>query len=245
MTEERGRDGRIGREPQYEVFADAFAEHAENGAFNALYDRPAMLGLLGEVHGAQVLDAACGPGLYAAELVARGARVTGMDQSPRMVELATARVPEAEFRVHDLHDPFDWLPDATFDVALLALAIHHLDDRVPALRELHRVLKPSGRLLISTGHPSWDWLRTGGDYFETELITETWTKGWRVSYWRQPLSAVCAEFSAAGFVIDELVEPRPAEQMAQHYPENYAQLNEAPAFLAFRLTKRGQPYATS
>jgi hypothetical protein len=45
---------------------------------------------------------ACGPGLYAAELEARGARVTGHHISPRKVELARYRVQSADFRVQDL-----------------------------------------------------------------------------------------------------------------------------------------------
>ena len=66
---------RAGREPLYDKFADAFLEHARDGFYNALYDRPACLELLGNVQGKQVLDAACGPGLYAAELSSRGAQV--------------------------------------------------------------------------------------------------------------------------------------------------------------------------
>ena len=85
-------DGEIGREPQYEVFADEFLDHATDGFFNACYDRPACLALLGDVAGKRVLDAACGPGLYAGELVRRGAQVIGFDHSPRMVEICRARV---------------------------------------------------------------------------------------------------------------------------------------------------------
>jgi 2-polyprenyl-3-methyl-5-hydroxy-6-metoxy-1,4-benzoquinol methylase len=85
---QHGRRG--GREPQYEVFADEFLDHAEGGFFNAYYDRPACLALLGDVTGKRVLDAACGLGLYAAELIRRGAQVTGFDHSPRMVDLPGA-----------------------------------------------------------------------------------------------------------------------------------------------------------
>jgi 2-polyprenyl-3-methyl-5-hydroxy-6-metoxy-1,4-benzoquinol methylase len=60
------------------------------------------LALLADVAGTHVLDAACGPGHYAAELVERGAQITGFDQSPRMVELARARASAGQFRVHDL-----------------------------------------------------------------------------------------------------------------------------------------------
>jgi SAM-dependent methyltransferase len=83
----------VGRRPQYETFTDEFLEHARDGFFNAHYDRPACLSLLGDVAGRVVLDAACGPGLYAAELNSRGARVIGFDQSPRMVELCRAACP--------------------------------------------------------------------------------------------------------------------------------------------------------
>lgn len=86
-------ESRVGREPQYDVFADEFLGHAENGFFNAHHDRPACLALLGDVAGKRVLDAARGPGLYAQELIRRGAEVVGFDHSPRMVEIARARRP--------------------------------------------------------------------------------------------------------------------------------------------------------
>ena len=98
-------DQRVGREAQYDVFADEFSEHAEDGFHNAYLDRPACLQLLGDVAGRHVLDAACGPGFYAAELLRRGAQVSGFDHSPRMVDLARRRAPEADIRVHDSSDP--------------------------------------------------------------------------------------------------------------------------------------------
>src|SRR5690348_17743898 len=111
-------DSDVGREPQYEVFADEFLDHARSGFYNAYLDRPACLALLGDVAGKRVLDAACGPGLYAAELIRRGAEVIGFDQSPRMVEICKARAGQGEFRVHDLGDPIGWLADGSVDAAL-------------------------------------------------------------------------------------------------------------------------------
>jgi hypothetical protein len=46
---------------------------------------------------------------------------------------------------------------------------------------------------------------------------------------------VCREFRDAGFVIDELIEPRPVPEMATRDPETYARLEHAPAFIDFRL----------
>lgn len=224
--------------PVFDEFAEDFERHATESAYNALYDRPAVLELIGEVTGQRVLDAGCGPGLYAEELLARGAEVVAFDHSPKMVSLARNRLGDrAMVRVHDLADPLDWLEDESFDAGLLALVIHHLDDRVAALRELHRVLRPGARLVVSTHHPTADWLRLGGSYFTIEAIEETWSQGWSVRYWRLPLTATCAEFTNAGFLIERLVEPRPAQGMAERFPEDYEKLNREPGFINFRLVK--------
>ena len=229
----------MGAIASFEGFADDYEAHAARGAYNALYDRPAVLDLIGDVAGLCMLDAGCGPGLYAEELVARGADVVGFDESARMVELAARRVPTgATFSVHDLRDPLGWLDDATFDGALLALVIHHVDDRLAALRELHRVLRPGGFLVLSTHHPSSDWMRLGGSYFTIERLDEVWHPGWHVRYWRQPLTRTCAEFTDADFLIERLVEPLPAREMADRFPEDYAKLLQEPGFIDFRLLKR-------
>ena len=224
----------------FEPFAHDYERHAAISPYNALYDRPATLDLCGDVRDLRVFDAGCGPGLYAEELIRRGAReVEGVDASPTMVELARDRVKErATFRTHDLQAPLEWLGSESFDLALMALVIHHLDDRAAALREMHRILRPDGALVVSTHHPTGDWVRHGGSYFEVSVIEETWSRGWNVRYWRMPLTQSVTEFTDAGFVIERLVEPRPVPQMADEYLDDYEKLQSEPGFIAFRLVKR-------
>jgi len=230
--------------PLYEPFARAFELHASESAYNAHYDRPAMLELMGDVHGVRVLDVGCGPGLYAEQLIARGAVVTAFDASPEMVRLTRARVgSRVDVRTWDLALPLSWLADGSHDLAVMALVIHHIDNRAQALSEIHRVLRPGGRLYLSTTHPTSDWLLKGGGYFDREQISETWQSDWQLRYWKQPLEAWCAEFSAAGFLIERLVEPRPAESMASAYPDVYRQLMDSPGFIAFALVKPGPAQA--
>ncbi|QFG23578.1 class I SAM-dependent methyltransferase [Actinomadura sp. WMMB 499] len=222
----------------YERFAREYAAHAESSPYNAYYDRPAVLGLAGDVAGATVFDAACGPGLYAAELLDRGARVLGCDASPTFVELARERTGgRADLRVHDLAEPLAWVPDGSVDLVVLALAVHYLDDPVALLRECRRILRPAGAVVLSTEHPATTWQRLGGSYFAVEPVEESLspTRDWPVRSWRRPLTDLTAAFRRAGFLIEELLEPRPVPEMAEHYPDDHRRLATFPAFVAFRL----------
>ena len=223
----------------YDRMAAEFLAHAEDGAYNAHYDRPAVLELLGDVSGLRVLDAGCGPGLYAEELLARGAEVTGFDASTAMVDLARARVGDrAEIRVARLDAPLPY-PDDSVDVVLCALAIHYVADGHAAFAEFHRVLRPGGAAVVSTQHPTTDWLRKGGSYFDRVLETDAWSSlpagRNEVRYWREPLSDLCAAATDAGFVIQRLVEPRAPEIMRDRWPAEYDALAQRPGFLALRL----------
>ncbi len=236
---------------QYDAVAAGYESHAETAPWNALLDRPAVLDLLGEVAGLRVLDAGCGPGIYAEELIHRGADVIGCDASSEMIGLARRRLgTKAELVVHDLEQPLAWLGNGSVDRVVNALVLHHLTNRVEALTEFCRVLRPDGALIVSTHHPTADWVRLGGSYFEVAANTERWSKGWDITAWRMPLEDICDEFSAAGFVIERLAEVRPARDLAAIDPDEYERLMTQPSFIAFRLVKApsspgsGRPEAT-
>lgn len=227
-----------GDTPLYESFAEEYEDHARDGAYNAYYDRPAVLELLGDVAGQRILDVGCGPGFYAEGLVSRGANVVGFDSSPTMVNLARQRVDDgAEFRVHDLAQPFSWLEGESIDAAVVALVIHYVDDRRQLFRELHRVLKPGGHVVVSTHHPTLDWLRTGGSYFAEGIIEERWSRGWDMRYWRMPLGVTADEMTDAGFLIERIVEPTAVPELAEVDPAEYQKLTTEPRFICFRLVK--------
>jgi SAM-dependent methyltransferase len=99
----------------------------------------------------EVLDAACGTGRWASYLADRGHVVTGVDQSPAMLDLARAKLPDARFLDGDLTQ----LPveDASVDAAVCALALVHVADLTTAIGELARVVRPGGRVIVSDVHP--------------------------------------------------------------------------------------------
>jgi 2-polyprenyl-3-methyl-5-hydroxy-6-metoxy-1,4-benzoquinol methylase len=161
----------------YDEMAAAFEAHAVDSAYNAHYDRPAVLALVGDVRGCRVLDAGCGPGLYAEELVARGAEVVAVDGSEAMVALAKQRLGgTAQVLFADLNKALPFA-DEQFDLVVCPLVIHHLEDRASTLRQFARVLRPGGRVVLSTQHPTSDWLRKGGSYFDVRQEEDVWERG--------------------------------------------------------------------
>ena len=77
----------------YETLAGSYTVLASSKPYNACYERPATLLLLGKIReGNRVLDAGCGPGIYAELLVGKGAGVVAFDASERMVWLSTERL---------------------------------------------------------------------------------------------------------------------------------------------------------
>jgi SAM-dependent methyltransferase len=182
--------------------------------------------------------------LYTRELLARGARLTGFDASSAMIELASAQANgRAQIDRAVLGERLPY-PDEAFDRIVCALAIHYAADRHAAFAEFHRVLRPGGALVVSTQHPFMDWLRKGGSYFESKLETDIWRTAageQPVGYWREPLSAFCAAAIAAGFVVEQVIEPQPAPSMRDRFPDDYEKLMNEPGFLILRLVKPTTP----
>jgi len=224
----------------YDEMGPAFLAHAEHSPYNALYDRPAVLDVAGEVRGAKVLDAGCGPGLYAEELVRRGAVVTAIDASEEQLRIARERLPATtDVRQAVLGEPLPF-PDASFDLVICALVIHYVADRAAAFSEFHRVLRPGGRAIVSTQHPTIDWLRKGGSYFAVQQEEDVWKTShgdYRVRFWREPLTTLTGAATDTGFLISRIVEPLPDPLMKDDFPEDWAQLNERPGFLILELVK--------
>jgi ubiquinone/menaquinone biosynthesis C-methylase UbiE len=110
-----------------------------------------LLAAVALASGEQVLDLACGTGqvsLRAAAAVGEQGHVLGADLSQRMVDAAQRQAtPNTRFLRMDAQQLA--LPDATFDVVLCSLGLMYLPEPALAVREMHRVLRPGGRLGLS------------------------------------------------------------------------------------------------
>jgi SAM-dependent methyltransferase len=227
----------------FNQLADAYAARIDTKAHNAFYDRPPVLSLLPPVEGKRVLDAACGPGVYSEWLAGHGATVTGVDVSPRMLELARLRLGDkASFVQADLERPLDFLPATSFDLVLSALTLDYIRDWDAVFREFFRVLREPGHFVFSAGHPSDDYYEhhPEGNYFDIERVAYVW-RGFgpavKMPYYRRPLSAMLDSLLGAGFVLERLLEPRPVPAFQEHDPADYEKLMRRPGFICLRARK--------
>ena len=133
---------------------DAVAEKYADGFRGELAGKPldrALLACLIEQteQGAPIADVGCGPGHVSAWLARHGATVVGIDLSAGMVAVGRREYPQIEFREGNLLD----LPaaDGEFGAVAALYSIIHLesDELAGAFKEIHRVLRPAGLLLVA------------------------------------------------------------------------------------------------
>ncbi len=236
-------------EQNYEGFAYRYAQYAEDKAHNAHYERPNTLAILPDVYGQRVLDAGCGPGIYAEELVKRGADVLAFDATPDFVDITRRRLGnKATVLQADLTKSLDFAGEAEFDGVLCTLVLDYIEDWEPVFREFYRVLKPDRWLLFSAGHPLGDWLwlkRThpqyAYSYFNTRLFTAEW-HGFgeppvAITAYRRPLEAMLNPLIAAGLQLELVREARPTQGFKERDPQEFEYLSREPGFIMIRARK--------
>ncbi|MCF4099491.1 class I SAM-dependent methyltransferase [Maritalea mediterranea] len=209
--------------------------------WNDLYERPNSTELMGDVNGLTVLDAGCGGGKHCADLLAKGAKMHGFDLSEKMLAIAKDMLgDQINFKTANLAEKLPY-QDAQFDRILCALAMHYVKDWTTPLSEFYRLLKPGGKVVISTHHPFMDHALAGGeDYFAHTLIEDSWKKPdgtLYVRYWRRPLTQMIEEIKNAGLEIDLIKEPMPLPETQKQFPDAYQKLTTQPRFIFLVLKK--------
>lgn len=246
--------------------ADTWADHVARGwdLYRECLNNPAILKLIGKQAGKDVLDAGCGEGHNTRILARGGARMTGVDISPRMIELAREtekREPLGiRYEVTSFAD-LSMFATASFDTVVSFMAMMDGPNYSEAVAEVYRVLKPGGDFFFSITHPCFvtpgmDWVRDGqgnpiklvqSGYFSKEHFEDRWRFSgaprtdditlFSVPRFPMTLSEYINPLASSGFVIRSLSEPRPSERVCREYPQFRRWRDVGAIFLHIHVTK--------
>jgi 2-polyprenyl-3-methyl-5-hydroxy-6-metoxy-1,4-benzoquinol methylase len=172
---------------------------------------PHLLSVLDEVAGQDVLDAGCGEGYLSRILADRGARVTGVDLAPRLVELARARDPDGRisYRVADLCEPCPELV-GRFDAVASYFVLNDVEEHRGFATSLAQALRPGGRAVLAFNNP-YDYVRRkgmAGSYFASGTAGPIGLSsvGVHVSFYHRSLAEYVDAFLTAGLHLTRIVD---------------------------------------
>jgi SAM-dependent methyltransferase len=182
--------------------------------------RESLIAFVGRGEG-EALDVGCGEGRVSRELKACGYRVTALDPVRELVNAAREARSADDYAIASGDDlPFD---DARFDLVVAYNVLMDVEDVSATLKEIRRVLRPAGMLVISIVHPFSDRGRFADaeatspfvipdSYFGSKRFEDTEERdGLRMRFagWSRPLEAYATALEEAGLAITSLREPVP------------------------------------
>jgi ubiquinone/menaquinone biosynthesis C-methylase UbiE len=217
--------------------------------YNELLEMPVTLKLLGNVKGKNILDAGAGPGLYARLLTDKGAKVKGIDISPKLLEIARKEAPEVRFTQNSVEKlPFK---DKEFDIVLCTLVLGHLDNWNKAFKEIFRVLKSGGLFIFSVYNPigelakskKWFFKRIVKikDYFIERKRAGTWkSEGKKVMivHYHKTYGTIVKYIINNGFEILDYEDCKPPKNSKKMFPKDYERTIHIPLFCVWKVRKK-------
>lgn len=211
---------------------------------------PSLRALLPPMPGLRVLDLGCGFGWFCRWARQQGAaEVLGIDLSEKMLARARAETgdPAITYRRADLESAV--LPDAAFDLAYSALALHYVEDLAGLLGRVHGALVPGASFVASMEHPIYTAPRRP-DWLIPEDGRRIWPldgyacEGPRRTDWLAPgvikqhrtMGTIVNAFIRAGFALAHLEDWAPTEEQARLEPA-FREERDRPMFLLLAARK--------
>src|SRR5215510_1439409 len=234
---------------------------AGQDVFRDAFHLPMFLEFVTDLSGLEVLDAGCGEGRNTRVFARRGARMTAVDISSRLIEAAQDEERREPLGIRYSLSSFTDLSafaDASFDAVVSTMALMDGPDFAQAARAFHRVLRKGGGLYFSVTHPCFAnrdsrWLRdeagaeiarSVSNYWDDQSYVEQWGFGagtdrpdFTILYFPYRLEDYINMLCDAGFRISRIKEPRPTEAMASHHSRIAPFRRHVPLFLYIAATK--------
>ena len=248
----------------WDLNADLWTRQVRAGrdVFREVFHMPMFLDFVPDLSGLDVLDAGCGEGRNTRVFARRGARMTAVDISPRLIQAAQDEEKREPLGIRyslssftDLSRAFD---DASFDAVVSTMALMDGPDFTQAARELHRVLRKGGGLYFSVTHPCFAnrdsrWLRDESGTELARMVSNYWDDHPYIEQWGFAAGPDQTEFTIlyfpyrledyinalcdAGFRISRIKEPRPTEAMVAQHSRIAPFRRHVPLYLYIAATK--------
>jgi len=172
------------------------------------------LDLIGNVRNQSVLDVGCGTGRYCELLAKKGAEVVGIDPSSRMLERAKRKITaDCRFELRLGRIENSDFPDDNFNVIVCALTVGHIVELEPVMREVSRVIRSKGRLIISDMHPYW--FVSGYDYVK---FLDRKGQEYRISEYAHLFEEYWDLFRRFRFRFEDVREPTIDDKLIESFP---------------------------
>lgn len=238
-------------ESRYDVIANWYDEMTRTNTTSQDMILSSLFELLGDIQGQHICDLACGQGHISRLMAQKGANVTGIDLSEKLVEIAKrdeATEPLGIVYHVDDAESLVRLNNAYFDAIVCNLALMDIEHLSATLQSVWRVLKLGGRFFFTLTHPCFQsphasWIdgphgqasREIKSYFVEGFWQSTYPHGVRgqVGAYHRKLSTYIQGVIDAGFQISAVKEPQTIRQTTDHKPD-YAVV---PTFLIMRCDK--------
>lgn len=140
-------------------------------------NNPAIFEMLGNIRAKKILDLGCGEGYNCRIMAGKGAKVTGVDFSKKMIQAAVELENKERLGIEYLVADACNLPmfkNGTFDVVACFMALQDIENYQDAIREAFRILKRRGRFVFAIPHPCFETrTRDGKIYGEWEFKKQT------------------------------------------------------------------------
>src|SRR5262245_18529537 len=147
---------------------DGWSESYDDSVLQRLLFMPSHDYILGEIEGCgsrpfRMLDIGCGTGTFVRRVLSehREVEIWGVDFSRKMIAAGMKRQQSNDPRMRLVQADSESLPmaDDSFDVGSCSNSFHHYPNQAGAVHEMHRVLRPGGRLIIIDGYRDRLWGR--------------------------------------------------------------------------------------
>ena len=199
-------------------------------------NNPATFKLIGNLKSLVVLDLACGEGYNTRILARKGAKVTGVDFSEKLIRFAKQREDVERLGIcYKVMDAAELVKFANnhFDLVTCFMSLQDIKNFKKAISEVARVLKEGGRFIFSIPHPCFEKIRLNKHkgkisaterYFGTMKDTVNWnmkrlTKHFTTTSFHRTLTDYFNALYRSKLLVKRLVEPRPKQAELKKYPE--------------------------